>query len=205
MKYGDIKREVLSHINQYSMRGNPVAPSYNCQEDYENRIPQLINEALVNIRTLVKRDVKLHDLQNGEDVGDFTRYALPKDFYALKSGGVTVLEGGHFYRTNNYRLQGRRYILIPAEVKGEYTVEYYAYPIQLPMDCKDDYEFDEDLEVIQTATYYAAAALVRMEDEHAYATLYNDYESRLERMSPGVAMEVSPVIDAYGFHLGGEW
>ena len=27
MKYADIKREVLSHINQYTMAGSQVAPS----------------------------------------------------------------------------------------------------------------------------------------------------------------------------------
>ena len=44
MKYGDIKREVLSHINQYTMAGSEVAPSYNNQADYLNRIPVFFNE-----------------------------------------------------------------------------------------------------------------------------------------------------------------
>ena len=55
-----------------------------------------------------------------------------------------------------------------------------------------------DPEVIQTATYYASAYLVLQEDEFAYATLYNDYESRLGRISPGITAEVQPVEDSYG-------
>ena len=202
MKYGDIKREVLSHINQYSMRGAQVPLSYNCQEDYENRIPHLINEALVNIRTLVKKLPRVFTPENGERVGDLIRYDLPKDFYALKTGGIAKVEDGKFRSTNQYRIQGRRFLLLPSDAAGQYSVEYYAYPVQLPLDCPDDLEIEEDLEVIQTATYYAAAALVRLEDEFAYSTLYNDYESRLERISSGVAIEVAPVEDVYGLAGG---
>ena len=66
MLYSEIKREVLGHIDQYSMAGTPVAASYNNQADYLSRIPVLINEGLVNIRTLVKPDPVVLPLENGE-------------------------------------------------------------------------------------------------------------------------------------------
>lgn len=204
MKYGEIKREVLGHINQYSMAGSPVAASYNNQADYLNRIPLLINEGVLNVCTLVKPIPTLYTLTDGEDYGSMTRYELPDDFWSLRSGGVTVVRGGRFQRTNEYRLQGRKYLLTPKGRGGEYTVEYYRYPNRLPIDgsLTDDYELDEDLEVIQAATYYAAANLVLLEDEFAYASLYNDYESRLSRISPGITLEVAPTEDAYGFENG---
>ena len=198
MKYADTKREVLSHINQYTMAGSQVAPSYNNQADYLNRIPVLLNEALVNIRTLVKPIPVVLPLEAGEPYGGMTRYELPEDCWTIKTGGVSVIRDGQFRRTNQYRLQGRKYILVPDD--GSYTVEYYRYPVQLPLDntLTDDYEVEEDPEVIQTATYYASAYLVLQEDEFAYATLYNDYESRLGRISPGITAEVQPVEDSYG-------
>lgn len=198
MKYADIKREVLSHINQYTMAGSQVAPSYNNQADYLNRIPVLLNEALVNIRTLVKPIPVVLPLTDGEPYGGMVRYELPTDFWSLRTGGVSVIRNGRFRRTNQYRLQGRKYILAPDD--GEYTVEYYRYPVQLPLDSTltDSYEVEEDPEVIQAATYYASAYLVLQEDEFAYATLYNDYESRLGRISPGITAEVQPVEDSYG-------
>lgn len=206
MKYADIKREVLGHINQYTMAGSQIAPSYNNQADDLNRIPVLINEALVNIRTLVKPIPVVLPLTDGEPYGGMVRYALPEDFWSLRTGGVTEIRDGQFRRTNQYRLQGQKYILVPEDRAGSYTVEYYRYPEQLPLDntLTDEYELEEDPEVIQTATYYAAANLVMLDNEFAYASLYNDYESRLGRISPGLTAEVSQVEDAYGMNWGYE-
>lgn len=199
MLYSEIKRTVLSHINQYTMAGTPVAASYNNQADYLNRIPLFVNEGLVNIRTLVKPDAVVLPLLEGEEYGGMMRYKLPEDFWSLKSGGISVLRDGRFKKTNTYKLQGKDYILTPKCEDASYTVEYYKYPEQLPLDCADNYELVEDPEVIHTACYYAAANLLRLEDEFAYATLYNDYESRLGRISPGIRMEVAPVEDVYAF------
>ena len=203
MLYSDIKRATLSHIYQYSVTGVPIASSYNNQADYLNRIPLCINEALVNIRTLVKPEPVLFPLEDGEAYGGMIRYELPGDFWSLRSGGVSVIRNGRFERTNEYKLQGKKYILVPMGTGGYYSVEYYRYPEQLPLDADDDYDLDEDLEVIQAATYYAAANLVLQEDEFVYASLYNDYETRLGHISRGIAVEVSAVQDAYGFS-GGE-
>lgn len=201
MLYSEIKRETLGHINQYSMAGAQVAPSYNNQADYLTRIPQLINEALVNIVTLVKRSPEVVELKDGEEYGGFMRYELPGNFYSMKSGGVSVIKNGKLYQTNQYWFQGKKHILTPKDA-GLYVVEYYRYPNQLPLHPNDNTELEEDLEVIQAATYYAAANLVMQEDEFAYASLYNDYESRLSRISPGITLEVHPVQDAYGFNVG---
>lgn len=202
MLYSEIKRETLSHIHRYTVAGKPVSSSYNNQADYLNRIPVFINEALVNILTLVKREATVYPLTDAEEYGDYLRYELPDDFYALRSGGVSRIRGGRFEKTNNYRLQGKKYILVPSSEEGEYTVEYYRYPNLLPMDAKDSFDLKEDIEVIQTATYYAAAQLALYDDEFMYASLYNDYESRLSRLSPGVSTEVRSVDDAYGFNVG---
>lgn len=203
MFYSEIKRETLGHIDQYSMAGSPVAASYNNQADYLNRLPVLINEGLVNIRTLCKPSPVVLPLENGEEYGGMMRYELPEDFWSLKTGGVSVIRNGQFHKTNDYRLQGKKYILIP-KTDAAYTVEYYKYPNQLPLDktLTDDFELEEDIEVIQAATYYAAANLVMREDEFMYASLYNDYESRLSRISPGITVEVQPVDDAYLFNMG---
>lgn len=201
MLYSEIKRETLGHINQYTMAGSPVAASYNNQADYLNRIPLLINEGVMNVRTLVKPEPVVYQLIGGEPYGDLIRYQLPDNFWSLKTGGVSVIRNGRFEKTNDYRLQGKNFILTPNN-GDTYTVEYYRYPNKLSLDVRDDFELREDDEVIQAATYYAAANLVLMEDEFAYTRLYNDYETRLTRISRGVTCEVRPVEDAYSFFAG---
>ena len=96
MLYSEIKRETLGHINQYSMAGSKVPASYNNQEDYLLRLPVLINEGVLNIRTLVKPEPVAFRLTSGDDYGDMTRYELPEDFWSLKTGGVSVIHNNHF-------------------------------------------------------------------------------------------------------------
>ena len=245
MLYSEIKRAVLSHINQYSIAGGQVSLTYNNQADYVNRIPQLINEALVNIRTSVKplptvvevglrltgedagippahqsRPLASSALENndaGDSVGTDSdtifaqrygnkeyRAQLPSNFWCLKTGGVELIdEQGNRSKTNRYRLQGRDFILFPDEQL--HTVEYYRYPEQLPADPEDDFDLQEDIDVIHAAIYYASANLVLYDDQFAYANLYNDYESRLSRLSRGIALEVHPVTDSYDFYGGGDY
>ena len=205
MLYSEIKRETLGHLNQYSIAGTPVAASYNNQADYLNRIPLLINEGVMNIRTLVKPEPVVYPLLSGEEYGDMIRYDLPNDFWSLRTGGVTVIRDGKFRRTNQYMLQGKKTILIPKAAQGSYTVEYYKYPAQLPTNgsLNDDYDLPEDREVIQAATYYAAAQLALMDDEFVYASLYNDYESRLGRIGGRATAEFQTTQDVYGFHEAG--
>lgn len=199
MLYSDIKRATLSHLNQFSIAGTPIAASYNNQADYLLRIPFLINEGLVNVRTFVKPEPVVYQLRGGTDIGGMKRHRLPDGFWSLKTGGVSIVRDGKFQKTNEYRLQGKQYILTPADVDGTYTIEYYKYPELLPAAPADDYELEEDIEVIQAATYYAAANLVLHDDPTTYAYLYNDYESRLTRIGPGIRAEVQPVQDAYAF------
>ena len=204
MKYSEIKRETLAHIHQYSIAGSEITASYNNQADYLNRIPVFINEGLMNIRTLVKPEPVVCPLDGGDEHGGMIGYMLPEDFWSLRSGGVAVIRDGRLQKTNDYRLMGKKYILVPKRTDGSYIVEYYRYPEQLPLDntLTEDYELDEDREVIQTATYYAAAQLALFDDSFMYASLYNDYESRLGRLGSKVTVEVHPVQDAYGFSGG---
>lgn len=215
LKYGEIKKAVLSHINQYSIAGEQIAPTYNNQDDYLMRIPHLINEGLVNVRTGVKMDPVAYPLENGEPYAGMTRYQLPADFYSLKTGGVSVVLHGMFHKTNEYKLYGRQYILVPhrnrrnpedirEEDDPKYTIEYYRYPPQLPANPPDNFVVDEELDVIHAAILYAAADLVRYDDEFMYKTLYNDYMDRLGMIGRKVSVEVSPVSDAYDFSMHGE-
>lgn len=201
--YSEIKRDVLSLIRQYTVAGRQIPDTYNSQADYLNQIPQLINMALVNIRTLTKPLSVIYPLSEGTDHGDFVWYELPEDMWKLKSGGVFRENNGKLESTNKYRLLGDRTLLVPKRLDGGYLVEYYRYPNQLNRDARDTDELSEELDVIQAAEFYAAAMLVMQDDAFAYANLFNEYESRLSRMSQGPVANVHPVEDVYTFDYDG--
>lgn len=197
MQYRKIKRAVLGLLDQYSVNGQTIPPTYNNQSDALQRIPDFINQAFVDIRTGPYPERNVCRLEGGESVGNgWIRHTLPGDFWRVCSGGVRVLGPDGLRPTNQYQLVGGRAILTP---EGVYMIEYYHYPEQLPENVSDDYDCGETPEVIRAACLYAAAGLVRTDDEFLYTTLYAEYEARLSRLTPALTAEVAPVRDAYGF------
>jgi hypothetical protein len=55
MTYQECKNQVLKLLNQYTIAGNAVADGYNNQADYIRRIPSLINDAMMEISTTVRK------------------------------------------------------------------------------------------------------------------------------------------------------
>ena len=203
MRYKDVKRAVLGHIDQYTMAGALVPEGYNDQADYLAQIPVLINEALVNIRTQTKPLRVSYHLTDGHEENGFVEYEFPADFWSLCSGGVSLAENGTLRKTNDYRLVGSKTILIPAKHAGKVYIEYNRYPNLLPLNdsLTDDFDLAEDIDVIQAATYFASAGLIVREDEFMYASLYNEYETRRQHLTNGVTAEVHTVDDAYAHPL----
>ena len=52
--------------------------------------------------------------------------------------------------------------------------------------------------------YYVAAHLVMEDDAFRYASLYNEFENKVARMTPAPYTEIQEVYDAYGTWDGGE-
>lgn len=197
MEYRNIKRAVLELMDQYSVAGETVSPAYNNQSDTLRRIPGLINQAFVDIRTGPAPERNVCRLENGQRLENGWReHTLPGDFWRLCSGGVRKVSADALTPDNNYQLLGERTILTP---EGAYMVEYYHYPEQLPDDPADEYDCAETPDTIRAACLYAAACLMRGEDEFAYTTLWNEYESRLSRLTPALTAETRSVQDVYGF------
>lgn len=200
--YKEIKRSVLSLIRQYTLSGDAIALSYNNQEDYVNQIALRINEALTEIRTTVKPDSVQTLLQNPTKFAGFRKYRLPNDCIGIKSGSVMRVHDGHITPAHGWRTVGDRDILIPDD-GAEYYLTYNRVPRQLPSDPADDFPITEDPEVMQAAIYFAAAQLVRMDSAFDYASLYNEYSDRTQRMAPAPHAEIDHVVDVYQFQRGG--
>ena len=200
MTYKEIKRRVLEHINRATIAGSEVSPAYNCQSDDLARIPGLINEAVVSIRTLARPETGVFVPKEGESMYGMKKYDLPEDYRSMKGGGVYQVKDGRMEGFGGWRLFGSRAILLP---EGNFLVEYCRYPDLLPQEPEEDFEYIQDVEVLYAAIYYAAANLVMMEDEFVYSALMRDYENRFARMIAPVACITGNVTDVYA-SFGGE-
>lgn len=200
MTYGELKRKVLELIGRYSIAGALVSSDYNNQSDYENRIPGLLNDAFLRIRTEARPRVSVAYFRNGGTrLGDMRMFVLPSGYRGIKTGGVFLISDGSFRPSANYRLLGERSVLFPDD-GAERMIEYYENPEALPGSPEDGYEtHDADAEVMAAACYYAASMLLLGRDEFAHVSLCNEFESRLAGMRRPPTAEISEIEDAYGY------
>jgi hypothetical protein len=209
MTYGQIKNQVLQLLNQYTVAGTHVASSYNNQQDYLNRIPSLVNDALIEIATTMRKIpafLTISEDDDYEEFGDRVKIELPEDFYQFKTGDTFLkTEEGHVFHTNRYQIQGRNYLLIPRrelEKHKTYTLTYYRYPrlLDLTATIDEDTELDNVPETHTAIPFYVAAFLVIQDDAFLYASFYNKYEDKLQKMLPDLSAEARQTADDYTFY-----
>ena len=201
MTYGQVRDQVLKLLNQYSVAGTLVPSSYNNQQDYLNRIPELVNDAMVEIATTARKIpalVRLADLEQ-EDRDNEVWYELPEDFYQLVSGSIVTTREGRTIHTNVYSLQGKSYLLIPKKEVGNHSLVYYRYPTQLSGQPSEGELLDNEPETHFAIPFYVASFLVAQDDSFLCSLFYNKYEDKLAKMGLGVTAEIRSVEDVYGF------
>lgn len=202
MNYEYVENQVLKLLNQYTVAGESVAETYNNQQDYLERIPGLVNDAMMELATTVRKIpvvVRLADLE-AEDIGRQLRYKMPEDFYQFKSGDTVVTLDGVTLHTQVYTVLGQYYMLIPKDEAGDYAITYYRYPHLLPADrdqVEPTTELDNAAETHLAIPYYVAGMLAAHDDPFLCATLMNGYEDKLSKMVPDISAEVSSTQDVY--------
>lgn len=210
MTYGWVQDQVLKLLNQYSIGGTNVPITYNNQADFINRIPSLVNDAIMEIATTAKKipaSVELTELYCDE-VGEYKRYRLPQNFYQFQTGSVIRTADGRRLHTNHYRLEGRDYVLIPKDESGDYTITYYRYPALVPESASmittpDEIRLDNTDETHMAIPFYVASFLLADSDAFRCSLFYNKYEDKLAKMSAGISAEAAPVEDIYATNWSG--
>lgn len=210
MNYTELKSQVLKLLNQYSVAGKQVASSYNNQQDYLSRIASLANDAIMEIATTGRKipaTISLGTLER-EDLGQMSRYELPENFYQFKTGSTMVTTNeGEVLHTNLYSLDGKKYLLIPnreLEDGKSYSLTYYRYPTLLSAKPDDTDELDNEPETHVAVAFYVAAFLVIHDDNFLYASFYNKYEDKLQKMGAGYSAEVIAADDLYPTACSGD-
>lgn len=210
MTYGDVKDAALQLINRYSIAGTKIASSYDNQADYLLRISPLVNDAQVYIATTGKKIPELVVLSalSMELHGQMYMVTLPENCWQPSGAGLLRFSASSgdgspgYWRDKNYFVAGDRRLLIPVETVGgsdEIMVEYFRYPTRLPALPMDAAALDNTVEAQELVPYYVAAHLVLAEDAYAQAALYNEFETRLARLSDVPAVEYAEIRDVYDF------
>lgn len=208
MTFEQVQNQVLKLLNQYSVAGTPVAPAYNNQQDYLNRVASLANDAVMEIATTARKISATLDLSTleSEDAGDWVRYELPEDFYQFKTGDTLLTtDDGRLLHTNLYTISGKKCLLVPKreiEEGSSYTITYYRYPRLLGDKPAPTDELDNAPETHYAVPFYVAAFLVIHDDNFLFASFYNKFEDKLAKMSAGLSVEARSVDDVYNFDMG---
>lgn len=219
MTYGEVKKQVLRLLNQYKIAGSEVVDTYNNQADYIDRIPCLINDALMELGTTVRKQEVTADLSQvtwlKKDLGNSYSYTMPEDFFAFKSGENWLLINGRPVSNQLYTEKGLvtpvpglvrsnpyHTLTLPKDLvdNNRVMVTYYVYPPLL-----SDSPSDMDIvhaapDVLRAIPYYAAGMLALHDDAFLASTLMNAYEDKLAKMAPIPSAEIAPVMDAYRFN-----
>ena len=200
MTFAQLKRDALSLINQYSIAGREIAPTYNNQADYLLRIPTFADDAQVLIATTAKPIPAATRLCNldSEEVGESRLYTMPENFYKFRSPGLLDLSGAETQRIpiDGY-LMDSQFLLSGKRDPHNYVVEYYRYPTLLGANPKDDDRLDNTEDAQRIIPYYVAAHLVMYDDSYTHSALHNEFETRLARLTRSVVTSVESITNVY--------
>lgn len=202
MTYGELKTKVLNLIFSYSIAGDEIQLSYNNQEDYVNMIPPLLSSVqtyIYQIKTF-QDSILLRDLER-EDLGETYLYHLPDDCLKVIPG-IIIPKGRHFgevfKRRTDYKLFGGDKMLVPKDYPDNAILEYEKRAVPVPQNVADNYVLKNTDEVNEIIPFYIAAFVVMYDDAFRYAALYNEFETRLQRLRTNPAyVETSETTDVY--------
>ena len=199
MTYGECRDRALQLINQYTLGGQKIAPSYNNQEDYILRIPSLINDAQMSIADTtkgIKTSVFL-DRDTAEYAAHMYRFMLPEDLMSICGHGLLVITDGQAKHCSTYTRMGGDYLLVPDSIKGDIYLEYFRRPQMLPIRPADDHPLDNTADAQSAIPYFVAAMLALQDDAFAYNALLGMWNTKLSMLSEAPYAERETIEDVY--------
>ena len=153
---------------------------------YINMMPAAANEAMLILATVGRQFQKCFSLEQGkveptETFGCWSAYDLKgliDDFYTLNE----IFRGsdGSYEKFKNFRLEGERYLLLPAEADGVFRIWYEAYPMKITAETSGDTVIDLHPEAALMVPLYMAGQLYKDDDLNIAQTYMNEWAVWLE-------------------------
>jgi hypothetical protein len=184
MTWDDLRVSCLQKM--FSLDGDTLVKD-STTTPYINMMPAAANEAMHILLTAGRQFKKClavkNDGEKGEPLGKWLAYDLKElaaDFYALD---VIYYTDGTEYRTfSDYRMEGERYLLLPADMAGSFRVWYDSYPPVMTVVTPGTQEIDLHPEEMTMVALYMAGQLYK-DDDVSIAQIYmNEWATWLEEL-----------------------
>ncbi len=137
-----------------------------------------------NIRGAALYDVTYPSDDDVPDYEAYRKYTMPTDFYQMRNiilNGQTI-RGEEYGILTRFGIEGRNYLYLPWDLRGEIRVYYWAYPTAIDDDTIDTVTLDVDDEVIDAIVYGVALELV--DDDNV--TLIQRLQTRYNEFFAGI-------------------
>lgn len=155
------------------------------------------NVALYNVNFETEDDIQTYEeyihINMDEVVDDFYQLA-PNEVYQEKDDDPYYIAAGEYFQ------EAGKYLVIPRDQEGDYTIYYRAYPKKITLSTPDKYELSIAPEVAALLPLYMASQLYK-DDDNAIATTYrNEFEVGREILSQQAdVQQLEEFTSAYGW------
>ena len=154
---------------------------------YINSMPAAVNEAMHILVTAGRQFKKCLTIQNdaehAEELGGWLAYdlkGLADDFYTLDE--IYYTNGNEYRNFSDYRMEGERYLLLPANMAGSFRIWYDAYPQKITAATDGETVIDLHPEELTMVALYMAGQLYK-DDDISMAQIYmNEWATWLEEL-----------------------
>jgi len=161
--------------------------------EYLTAMPGAANEGLDLLATagrFLKKQMILRQVQEeaeaepgvirrvltGKAVERYDMETLTEDYYGLDADGVYREDGSGYRQASDWSMEAGRYLILPGDRTGQWTVYYNAYPRRMTAETADSYELPLYPEMASLLPLYMASQLYK-DDELGVAVQYrNEFE-----------------------------
>lgn len=188
MNLGDNKKIMLGLIEEYS----PTNQYLTDDEDIKNRL-NLVYAPNYQYLAQIKKILKTKIITINETTDTTVENSLPMDLYQFKR--LVALDSNNNRISPEYDIIGKKIYIKQKE--GKYIIEYYAYPIEITLDTKDNFELEIEQDAQALLPYLVANDILKVDPSADYTAFYAEYQKRLERLDNRNTLSSAEVEEGY--------
>lgn len=128
-----------------------------------------------------------------EDSEGLEEFSLPSNMYQFKR--LVCIDDNNERKSVSYDIIGKK--LYIKRDKGNYVLEYYAYPDIISLDTEDSFELEIDQDVQLILPYAVANDILKVDPSADYTAFYNEYQRRLQELETSTTLMSIEVEEKY--------